>query len=67
MINDDVKPVVVLDVVKPIGGDEVVNLFVAHPSFKSLLVDIDVMFDGQEWVVGLLTKLKAYPGHRGLL
>jgi hypothetical protein len=25
------------------------------------------MFDGQEWVVGLLTKFKAYPGHRGLL
>jgi hypothetical protein len=25
------------------------------------------VFDGQEWVVGLLTKLKAYPGHRGLL
>jgi hypothetical protein len=25
------------------------------------------VFDGQEWVVGLLTKFKAYPGHRGLL
>lgn len=67
MINDHIDAILMLNVVYPVCSNQSVDLLVSHPSLVFLLVDLDIVLDGQEWVVSFLTKLKAYSGHLGLL
>ena len=67
MINDHVDAVLMLNVVYSVCGNQPVDLLIPHPSLVFLLVDLDVVLYGQEWVIGFLTQFKAYSGHLGLL
>lgn len=55
------------NVVYSVCGNQPVDLLIPHPSLVFLLVDLDVVLYGQEWVIGFLTQFKAYSGHLGLL
>lgn len=56
-----------LNIVNLIGGDQVANLCVVHPGSEPVFVYKDVIPYFKKWVIGFLTKLKAYFGHLDLL
>jgi len=67
VINDYINSPLMLNIVNLIGGDQVANLCVGHPGSEPVFVDKDVIPDFKKWVIGFLTKLKAYSGHLDLL